>query len=123
MPDSTASSDKRRFPRLKDTCGLRYKLIESDAFPVDGTEALTVNISGGGICFSCQEQVEQGRLVAVELALPDFESPVVSLGRAVWCEPRDDGRFEVGLEFWWIGWGDEGAQKAISGYIKKALEQ
>jgi hypothetical protein len=28
----------------------------------------------------------------------------------------------VGMEFWWIGWGDDGAQRAISEYIKSTLE-
>lgn len=122
MPDSPPSPDKRRFPRLKDSCVIRFRRVESDSFPQEGTEALTVNISGGGICFVSKEQCEHDALLAIELTLPEFDSPVVSLGRTVWCEPTDDGRFEVGMEFWWIGWGDDGAQQAISGYIKKALE-
>jgi hypothetical protein len=122
MADPPASSDKRRFPRLKDSCRIRFRRVESGAIPVEGNEALTVNISGGGICFESGEPVEPGSLVAIELTLPEFESAVVSLGRAVWCEELGEGRFQVGMEFWWIGWGDDGAQKAISGYIKDALE-
>lgn len=114
-------SEKRRFPRLKETCGLKYRRIRSDTLPEEGLDALTVNISGGGVCFEVEEVLEPGSLIAVELSLPEFEAPVVSLGRTVWCEPRTDGRFEVGMEFWWIGWGDDGAQRAISDYIKSEL--
>ncbi len=122
MPDSPPAPDKRRFPRLKESCSIRFRHVESDSFPQEGTDALTVNISGGGICFVSAEKLAHDSLLAIELTLPEFDSPVVSLGRTVWCEPLDDGKFEVGMEFWWIGWGDDGAQQAISGYIKKALE-
>ncbi|MHC4473634.1 MAG: PilZ domain-containing protein [Planctomycetota bacterium] len=122
MADSSASSEKRKFPRLKESCAIRFKQIDSDAFPIEGTETLTVNISGGGICFATDSPVENGMLLAIELTLPEFQSPVVSLGRTVWCDQRDDGKYEVGMEFWWIGWDDDGAQQAISGYIKKALD-
>lgn len=121
MGDSNPAADKRRFPRLKEACGLRYRRLETDALTSEGVEALTVNISGGGICFEAPGPVEPGSLLAVELSLPDFESAVVSLGRSVWCEPRADGRYDVGMEFWWIGWGDDGAQKAIAEYIKTEL--
>jgi hypothetical protein len=121
MGERPQSSEKRRFPRLKETCGLKYRRLQSDSLPDEGVDALTVNISGGGICFAAAEALEAGSLVAIELSLPDFESAVVSLGRTVWCEARGDGRYDVGLEFWWIGWGDDGAQKAISEYIKSEL--
>ena len=122
MPDSPPSPDKRRFPRLKDSCVIHFRRVESDSFPAEGTEALTVNISGGGICFLTKQKLEQDALLAIELTLPEFDSPVVSLGRTVWCEPREEGKFEVGMEFWWIGWGDDGAQKAITDYIKNTLD-
>jgi len=122
MAERQASSEKRRFPRLKNSCGIRYRKVEADALPEEGTDALTVNISGGGICFESEEAMEPGALLAIELTLPEFNSPVVSFGRTVWCEPTPDDRYAVGLEFWWIGWGDDGAQKAISEYIKSTLD-
>ena len=122
MSERSASPEKRRFPRLKDSCILRFRKVEADALPEDGIDALTVNISGGGICFNAPDSVEPGGLLAIELTLPDFNSAVVSFGRACWCEPRGDGTFQVGMEFWWIGWGDDGAQRAISEYIKNTLE-
>jgi len=122
MTERPSSSDKRKFPRLKDSCVLRFRKVEADTLPEDGVEALTVNISGGGICFSSPNDLEVGALLAIELTLPDFNSAVVSFGRTAWCEPGGDGTYQVGLEFWWIGWGDDGAQKAITDYIKSTLE-
>ncbi len=122
MGDQNPAVEKRRFPRLKKACAVRYKRVASESLPEEGAEGITVNISGGGICFEVGEAIEPGALLAIELTLPEFEAPVVSLGRTVWCEPREGGRFELGLEFWWIGWGDPGAQQAISDYIKTALE-
>jgi hypothetical protein len=123
MAERPAPSEKRRFPRLKDTCRLRFRRVEADALPEEGTDALTVNISGGGICFESAEPVDPGSLLAIELTLPEFDSSVVSFGRACWCDGTDDGKYQVGMEFWWIGWGDDGAQRAISEYIKNTLDQ
>ncbi len=121
MPDRQSAPEKRRFPRLKESCKLRYKRVETGSLPSDGTEAVSVNVSGGGICFEVKEEIETGVLLAVELVLPDLDNGVVSLGRTVWCRPAPGGRFEVGLEFWWIGWGDDGAQRAISEHVRKAV--
>ena len=122
MEDASSSSEGRRFPRLKESCGLRFRKVETGSLPTEGSEAFAVNVSAGGICFEVEEAIAPGVLLAIELILPEFESGVVSLGRTVWCKPAAEGRFEVGLEFWWIGWGDDGAQKAISEHVRQALQ-
>ncbi len=122
MAEVEGTPEKRRFPRLKESCTLRYKRVETGSLAAEGTEALSVNVSGGGICFLVEEALEPGVLLAIELVLPDAEKGVVSLGRTVWCRPADEGHFEVGLEFWWIGWGDDGAQRAITEHVQNALE-
>ena len=62
-----------------------------------------------------------GYAAAIKL-LPEFEAPVVTLGRVVWCEQGPDS-YEIGTEFWWIGWGDEGVQRSIGDYVRRALEK
>jgi hypothetical protein len=123
MTDKPEPQERRRFPRLKQACAIRYKTIDGEGFSPPDLEAHTVNISGGGISFASAEPVEPGKLLAIELTLPDFESAVISLGRVVWCEPHADGGHEVGMEFWWVGWDDQGAQQAISDHIRRALEK
>ncbi len=123
MTSKPETHERRRYPRLKDCCHIRYKRVEAGTGGRAPLEALTVNISGGGIGFAADEEIAVGTLLAVELGLPGYETPVIALGRVTWCEPSTGGRHEVGLEFWWIGWGDDGAQKAISAHIRKALER
>ena len=114
-------SEQRSFPRLKDSVRIRYREIHSETFPGTEVESFTVNISGGGVCFASEGPVEPGVVLAIELGMPEFEAPVVTLGRVVWCKPASN-RFEVGAEFWWIGWGDENVQRSIGDHIRRALE-
>ena len=113
--------ERRRLPRLRESCKIRVKPIAGAALP-GGTEAVTVNISGGGLAFRSEERVQPGEFVAVEMSMPEFETPVVALARVAWVEgtalPCD-----VGVEFWWVGWGDDSAQRAIADYIKGELRQ
>jgi PilZ domain len=115
-------SERRQFARLKDSVRIRYREIRSDAFPGKESDGFTINISGGGVCFATEKHVENGQLLAVEMKIPEFESPVVTLGRVVWCE-KGSQNYEVGAEFWWIGWGDEKVQRSIGDYIRRALEK
>jgi hypothetical protein len=116
-------ADHRQFPRLRESCRIRFKRLESGGAEPPQTPALTVNISGGGVRFTSEARAEAGELLAVELSLPEFKDPVIALGRVVWCRPGAEGGHEVGMEFWWVGWGDDGAQQAVSGHIRKALER
>lgn len=122
MVDPSSTADSRRFPRLRSACSFRYKQVKAEGILGDSAKALTVNISGGGVCFETEESIPAGSMLAVELDLPDNECPVVSLGRVAWCRPSDSGKFDVGMEFWWVGWGDDSAQKSISDHIKDSLE-
>jgi len=115
------SSDKRRFPRLKTSCSIRYRVVESGGGSGAQTEAQTVNISRGGACFSSGTRLEAGTMLAIEMDLAEFESPVVALGRVAWCEPGGSG-YEIGTEFWWIGWGDDGAERSIGDYVQRTME-
>ena len=94
--------------------------ITGASFPSEHTDAVTVNISGGGVCFRHETPIDAGDFLAVEMTLPDFSSQVVALARAAYCAERG-GMFDVGIEFWWVGWGDDSAQRAIADYIKTEL--
>ena len=48
------------------------------------------------------------------------EADALALARAASCSPEGPP-FEAGLEFWWVGWGDDSAQRAISDFIKTEL--
>ena len=64
---SDPSSEKRRYPRLKKACLLRYRVVEGEVLSQEGAEALTVNISGGGVAFQVSEAIAPGALLALQL--------------------------------------------------------
>ena len=126
-PDDTTASepvtrDQRRFPRLAKECRIRVRALSGMEKAAAGIEAMTVNISGGGLCYHSDTPVAPGEFVAVELQMSELESPVLALARAAYCAPEGPPH-EVGLEFWWVGWGDDSAQRAISDLIKTELRQ
>jgi Tfp pilus assembly protein PilZ len=82
------------------------------------------NISGGGICFSNPDQIPEGSMLALEVALPEFPDTVISMGKVCWCRASTDGDdYEIGVEFWWIGWKDEAAQQKLRSFITTALRE
>ena len=117
-----SGQERRKFPRLRASCSIRVKPIAGASPPREGADAMTVNISGGGLCYRSATSVRTGDFLAVEMGLPEFESPVVAMGRATFCDKAGDG-YDVGVEFWWVGWGDDSAQRAIADYIKTELRQ
>jgi len=122
LADASPHDDRRRFPRLRETCSIRVRPLAGLAGVGDGMDAVTVNISGGGLCYRSDARVESGDFLAIEMTMPEFTSPVVALGRVAWVggpQPPSD----VGVEFWWVGWGDDAAQRAIAEYIKTELRQ
>ncbi len=112
--------DKRRFPRLDEKWELDYRTITSEEFKDDPISGFTVNISGGGICFETEEEMPKGTMLALELKSAAFPSPIIALAKVVWCKKeRKKDTYEVGSEFWWVGWKDSDTQQTVAGYISK----
>ena len=122
MTDEDEELRRRKYPRVNEACNVKYHVVEDAAVPARNQGGVAVNISGGGMCFSADGPLEPGSMVALEMTLSDLPTPVVSLGRVVWSEPSEEaGKFDVGVEFWWIGWADEEAQNRMLGYINQKL--
>ena len=107
---------RRRFPRLRKDFQLSYRVIDQQQFDNDPVHALALNLSGGGVCFEASDNLEKGALVALELRSDDFATSILALAKVVWCKPKGHV-YDVGAEFWWIGWGDKQAQTAIANYV------
>ena len=82
----------------------------------------TSSISGGGVCVSMPEDPGMGNLLALTMHLPNMDSAVISLGKVAWSRPGDGGEWDVGVEFWWVGWEDKDAQESIRDYISSTLK-
>ena len=107
---------RRKFPRINKNYNVSYKSIEKGQFEDNPISSLAVNISGGGICFEANEKLAKGSVVALEINANNLESSILGLARVAWCKPRGD-RYEVGAEFWWVGWRDNETQNHIADYI------
>jgi PilZ domain len=118
--------ERREFPRVSASCEITWKTIDERSVPQRGAPPAATgflqNISGGGLCFSSETPPPVGVMLALKMKLPDVPTPVIALGRAQWVEESPAG-YEVGVEFWWVGWQDEGAQAEIRNLITHKLAE
>jgi len=111
---------KRKYPRFSKNCQVRFKVVELDQMPMEGT---TVNISGGGLCFRSDDEMPAGSMLALEIRIPNAPAPVMAMGKLLWQKPLDDGSYENGLEFWWLGWTGEEAEEKNDGKVRKEADE
>jgi hypothetical protein len=91
-------------------------MVDQEKFDQNPIKSLAVNISGGGVCFEATEEIQKGALVALDIRSDDFNAPILALAKVAWCKPSR-GMYQVGAEFWWVGWGDKQAQTTIANYV------
>ena len=125
MSQEKSLAEQRSFPRVSASCDVKFKPVEGDPnfdqLKTDGSGVMN-NISGGGISFQTSEALEVDQMIALEVNLPGFPNNVISMGKVCWCCDSESGSgYDVGVEFWWIGWQDESAQAKIRGFITDAL--
>ena len=114
--------DKRKFPRLGEIWELDYRKIGIEEFEKDPLNSFTVNISGGGIRFEANEEIPKGSMLALELKSRIFPSSIIGIGKTIWCKTgKEEDKYDIGIEFWWTGWRDNDAQKALAGYIDEKI--
>ncbi len=124
----TNTTSRREFPRISQACPLKFQ--ELDDVPVGVTSpdspesAVMNNISGGGISFTNGKALPEGQMLALEMELPGFPTSVISMGKVVWCRDAEGspGQFEIGVEFWWVGWRDNETQQRVSDFITKSID-
>ncbi len=116
--------EKRKFPRLGEIWELDYRAIGLEEFKKDPLNSFTVNISGGGIRFEADEEIPKGTMLALELKSAIFPSTIIGIGKTIWCKmEKQEDKYDIGIEFWWTGWRDNDAQKALSEYISKKIPE
>lgn len=106
----------RKFPRVSKEYRVSYSLVDQEQFDNNPVSSLAVNISGGGICFTAEEPLAKGSMVALDIDADDLHSSILALAKVQWCKPSDD-IYEVGAEFWWIGWRDNESQTTVADFI------
>jgi hypothetical protein len=91
-------------------------MVDQEKFDHDPIKSLAFNISGGGVCFEATDNLQKGVLVALDIRSDDFKAPILALAKVVWCKSHG-AMYQVGAEFWWVGWGDDQAQTTIANYV------
>jgi hypothetical protein len=110
---------KRKFPRIDQNWHLKYRTLEKHVDQNSPLSSLAINVSGGGVCFTTRNEVPVDALLALEIESPDLEMPIIAMAKAVWCKKRRmDDMFDLGCEFYWVGWKDDSAQKSLADFIK-----
>jgi hypothetical protein len=107
---------QRKFPRVSKNYQISYTTVDQEQFAHSPLQSLAVNISGGGVCFEAREALAKDTLLALEINADDCHSAILALARVAWCKQQGEG-YEVGAEFWWIGWRDNEAQTAMADFI------
>ncbi|MCB2169258.1 MAG: PilZ domain-containing protein [Deltaproteobacteria bacterium] len=110
---------KRKFPRIDQNWHLKYRMLEKHVDQNSPLSSLAINVSGGGVCFTAKNEVPADAMLALEIESPDFEMPIIAMAKAVWCKKRRmDDMYDLGCEFYWVGWKDDSAQKSLADFIK-----
>ena len=110
--------NRRKFPRLDEQWKLNYRILDAQKFAREPIRQYSVNISGGGICFLAEEEVPVDTMLALDLQSDNLPAPMVALARVVRCKQVQD-KYEIGCEYWWIGWQNDDAQRSMADYIAK----
>ena len=120
--------ENRGAARIAERCHLSYRTVGTDGAPSDvsgdlsgRTEARTLNLSASGLCLVAPALLRPDELLALELKLSDRESPVVAMGRVVWCDP-DGEEFRVGVCFTWLRDEDKAAVTRVAQFVDERLQ-
>jgi len=106
--------ERRKFPRLNSQWQINFRVIGSDQFQNELICQYTTNISRGGICFTSDEGIEPNAMIALTLSSGGASSELLALAKVIRCQ-RTRRWYEIGAEFWWVGWSNDSAP--IASYL------
>ena len=100
--------DRRDFPRLRASFGVRFAICGHHGREVPG---FTTDVSCGGLSFcSPDTRAKVGDHLSLEITVPGFAAPLYFLGEVVRVEKRAAG-YEVACRFDWLGQSYEYKEK------------
>jgi hypothetical protein len=60
-------------------------------------------------------------MLAIEMESNLFPVPMLALARVVRCKGTRHG-YEIGCEYWWVGWQNDDAQQTMADYIAEVTK-
>lgn len=96
--NDTNVTEKRRFARLDLALTVSYAVIDPSGHAVDPREALSSDISAGGVRLMTPTPLEVGAMIDLNIHLADQEdNPVRAKGEVVWQTKISSTSFETGV--------------------------
>jgi c-di-GMP-binding flagellar brake protein YcgR len=79
----------------------RYKVLGEDesALNFEYAEAVTRNISRGGVCMVVPHKITEGNVIRVEIPMEQNDKPIKAFCEVQWCRAGESGKYDVGLSF------------------------
>jgi c-di-GMP-binding flagellar brake protein YcgR len=119
--------EKRKHIRAKSSMKIMYRIWEhlgdrSEEYEVRVSKpAVSVDISVSGMQFISDEPLPSGKLLRIDIELPDQEVPLTTFGRVEWCKKSDEkpDTYKIGVNFMLIDADHTQLIRRITGeYIK-----
>lgn len=112
--------ERRGDPRIEARCQVAYREIQGGTPRPKTTAARTINVSASGLCLVAPEPVPPDTHLALEVGLEGEASPVMAIGRVVWCD-QDAGSYRIGICFTWLREEDREALDVIADFVESRL--
>ena len=91
--------ERRKFKRKEVHVPLRISRLKGVSVSPLG-DALSANMSEGGVCFRAPEFVSMSHRLVFEIELPTLASPVRIIARVAWiAKEGENGEFVIGSQF------------------------
>ena len=93
----TTASEKRRFARLDIALTVSYRVVDQGGEMSELAEAMSSDISAGGIRLMTPSKLSNGAKLELEVLLGEEENPIHVAGEVVWQEQISSSSFETGV--------------------------
>ena len=100
---------------------MSYRNVDDTDHNPKRFESQTLNLSSSGLCLVAPEALIPDLHLALELMLSDRESPLMAIGRVVWCD-RDGDAYRVGICFTWLREEDRRDLGTIAEYVARKID-
>lgn len=96
--------EKRQFMRVSSEFFVWYQTIEEDE--VSFGKTASKDISAGGIRLELEEPEIMGTCLLMKFQIPNREQNVLAKGKVVWVNKLENGKNEIGIQFYDISEAD-----------------
>jgi c-di-GMP-binding flagellar brake protein YcgR len=91
-------ADRRKFARLDLALTVSYKVAGQTAgHPLDPREAVSSDVSLGGLRLMTPTRLENGTMLDLEIALGEEGKPISAEGEVMWQNKISDTSYETGV--------------------------